>query len=769
MLRIRPAVIIIALAAMTLPLPAAAAPPPRAAQQSPRGRIADIRVVGNNRIEASTILSYMLLRPGDPFNPSLMDRSLKTLFATGLFSDVKLTRQGDTLVVTVKENPVVNRVAFEGNRQITDQQLSTAITLRPRAVFTAAAAEADRRTILGLYAAKGYYAATVVPKIIKLPENRVNVVFEINEGTATYISRIVFVGNHAFGPGTLSTVISSREEAWWRFFSSADSYNPTRVHLDEELLRRFYLRHGYADFRVQHVQAELSPDHRSFVLTFVLHEGARYHVSSVNVISHLPKVSGKSLLPLVTLSAGDWYDGDAVERSVQAISSRLQDHGYAFAEVHPDVARNTKTHSVALVFNVVEGPRVYIQRISITGNTRTQDQVIRRQFTLAEGDAFNAASIRRTQQRLKDLGYFSSVKITAVPGSAPDRVIVNTDVTEKATGQLTLGGGYSTDIGALVNAGLQENNIVGSGIDAGVNGLLAQRASQIDLSVTNPYFLGRNLLAGIDVFALTNNNQTISAYNENRVGFTTRLGYAFNQHVRQVWSYSLINRDIVNVPSTASPYVIADQGNSLLSQIGQTLTFDWRNSRIDPTRGFVVRVGTDYAGLGGNADFIRTRLDGAYYIPLEGALGRGWGVSVSAGTGYLVPIDHPPSIIDNFFLGGANLRGFADGGVGPHDAVTGDSLGGRFVWTQSTELRFPLPVNPDLGLSGRLFVDVGSDYGLKANHGPIVDFTAPRVGAGFGFSWASPFGLLSFDFGWAVVKKPFDQTQVFRFGFGTRF
>ncbi|MGH7070374.1 MAG: outer membrane protein assembly factor BamA, partial [Acetobacteraceae bacterium] len=546
--RLRFAVLILALAAIAAALPAyAEAPPPPSPAVRPAtlqpdpaqpatGRIAAIRVVGNQRIEPSTILSYMLLRPGDPFDPSLMDRSLKTLFATGLFSDVKLTREGDTLVVTVKENPVVNEVAFEGNRELTDADLRKGLSLQPRAVFTPAAAEADRRTILGLYAAKGYYGASVVPKIIKLPENRVNVVFEIDEGKATFISRIVFVGNHAFGPGTLADVVSSREEAWWRFFSSADSYNPDRVKVDEELLRRFYLRNGYVDFRVEHVQAELSPDRRSFVLTFVLHEGARYRVSSVKVVSHLPKVSGTPLVPLVELSAGDWFDGDAVERSVQAISSKLQNGGYAFAEVHPDVVPDAKKHTVALTLNVVEGPHVYIQRINITGNTRTQDQVIRRQFRVGEGDAFNAASIRDTQQRLKDLNYFGSVNITTAPGTTPDRVIVNTAVTEKSTGELTLGGGYSTDIGALLNAGLQERNIVGSGIDAGITGLLAQRASQLDASVTDPYFLGRNLLAGLDLFALTNTNQTISSYNENRIGFTTRLGYNFNDHVRQLWT-----------------------------------------------------------------------------------------------------------------------------------------------------------------------------------------------------------------------------------------
>ncbi len=741
------------------PVPAAAAP----------GRIAAIQVEGNQRIETSTILSYMLLQPGDPFDPSLMDRSLKTLYATGLFSDVKLARQGDVLVVTVVENPVVNEVAFEGNHELTDAQLSSAITLRARAVFTAEAAETDRDKILGLYAQKGHYAATVVPKIIKLPENRVNVVFEINDGPATFISRIVFVGNHAFSADTLSTVISSREEAWWRFFSSSDSYNPQRVEYDEELLRRFYLRNGYVDFQVTHAQAELSPDHRSFVLTFVLSEGSRYRVSSVSVVSHLPKVSGASLEPLLVIGKGDWYDGDAVQRSVQAISDKLQNGGYAFAEVHPQLTRNAGNHTVGLVFDVVEGPRVYIERIDVTGNTRTEDQVIRREFNLAEGDAFNASSIQATQQRLKDLNYFGTVNITTAPGSAPDRVIVNTAVTEKATGELTLGGGYSTDIGALLNVGLQENNIVGSGVNAGINGILAQRESSIDLSVVNPYFLGRNLLAGIDVFDITNNNQNIAEYSENRYGFTTRMGYNFNDHVSQEWDYSLVSRDIVDIASTASPYIFANSGTNVLSQIGETLVFDWRDSKIDPTRGFVIRGGADYAGIGGNADFVRLRADAAYYIPLDGWLGQGWGFAETGSYGDLIPIAHEQSILDNFYLGGTNLRGFEDGGVGPHDIATGDSLGGRFLWTESSELRFPLPVNPDLGLSGRVFVDVGSDWGFKENHGPIIDSAAARVGSGFGISWDSPLGLLSIDLGWAVKKEPFDQTQLFRFGFGTRF
>ncbi len=765
----------------------AAAGTPRAAATAPArrgpapGTIQSIRVVGNQRIEAGTIESYMLVQAGDPFDPDRLDRTLKTLYATGLFQDVSLQRQGDTLVVKVVENPIVNRVAFEGNHKLNDDQLRAVVQLRARGVYTPALAEADRQRIIAAYAAKGRYNTRVDPQIIRLDQNRVDVVFEIHEGSPTLTARIAFVGNKAFSEDRLREVINSREEAWWRFLSTSDEYDPEKVNFDKELLRRFYLKNGYADFQVKNATAELTPDRKAFFLTFTIYEGQRYRTAKVSIVSHLPKVPSATLTHDLQISDGDWYDGDAVGRTADAITQDIQDRGYAFVEVNPRITRHPETHTVDVVFDVGQGPRVYVERIDINGNTRTEDKVIRREFVLAEGDAFNETAVRRTRQRLNDLGYFENVTIQPQPGSAPDKTVLNTTVTEKATGELSFGGGYSTDDGFLLDVGLRERNLVGTGINAGINGVLAQRNTSVDLSVTDPYFLDRNLVVGSDVFYVQTNNLDVSQYEEKRVGFSTSAGYNFNDHLRQNWTYSLVGRTVYNVESDASYYIQNQAGYTLLSDIGQVITLDYRDSVLTPRTGYVVRLGADFAGIGGNAKFLRTKADAEYYIPLEKLTGSSdWYVSVSAGGGYLDPLNEQEQIIDRFFLGGDNLRGFQIGGAGPHDPSSGDALGGRLLWTQSTELHFPLPISQDLGISGRVFADVGgltqanfeNNSCPTATGGvcpPIYDSPAPRVGIGFGVSWQTPFGLINIDLTPFVVKQKYDQTQVFRFGFGTRF
>jgi outer membrane protein insertion porin family len=752
------------------------------------GTVSAIRVEGNQRIEEGTIRSYMLVAPGDPFDPDRLDRSLKTLYATGLFSDVNLRRDGSTLVVRVAENPIVNRIVFEGNHKLTDDNLRPLVQLRPRAVFTPALAQADRQRILDEYAKHGRYDARVEPKIIKLDQNRVDVVFEINDGDSTLISRIAFVGNHAFSEGRLKEIINSRQEAWWRFLSTSDSYDPDRVNFDKELLRRFYLKNGFVDFQVTSSAAEISPDRKGFFITYTLDEGERYRIGKVTVNSTLRNQPSDSFNSLVELDPGDYYDGDAVERTTTAISDAAQNRGDPFVDVKARISRNKDAHTVDLVFDVTDGPKLYVERIDITGNTRTKDKVIRREFRLSEGDAFNASLVRKSRQRLQDLGYFNTVGITTSPGSAPDKVVINAAVDEKATGELTVGGGYSTDAGALLSAGLHEKNLVGTGIDAGINGVLAQKRSEIDLSVTDPYFLDRNIVAGFDLFHTQNNNQNTAQYSERRTGFALRMGYEFNDHLRQALTYSLVDRSIYNVATTASLIIMDEAGQTLLSQVGQTLTLDYRDSRTDPHSGFVLRGGTDFAGLGGDAHFLRTKLDGTYFIPLDTLTGdNDWSIAVSGGAGYLFTLGHQEQIIDRFFLGGDNLRGFQSGGVGPHarpvtitsgpstgEQTSADSIGGRLIYTQSTELRFPLPISPDLGLSGRTFVDVGALYETSAptllgNTAKFTDSHTPRVGAGVGVSWKTPFGLINIDVAAPVIKKKYDQTQVFRFGFGTRF
>ncbi len=749
-----------------------------AARVAPGGAITAIKVEGNQRIEEGTIRSYMLVQPGDPFDPDRIDRSLKTLYATGLFQDVTLRRDGSTLIAKVLENPIVNRIAFEGNRKLNDEQLRGELQLRARAVFTPQLAQADRQRLLDLYAKRGRFAATVVPKVIRIDQNRVDVVFEVNEGDTTLVSRIAMVGNRAFSENRLREVINSREQAFYRILSTSDQYDPEKINFDKELLRRFYLKNGFADFEVKDATAELSPDRKAFFVTFTLSEGERYTVGQVSIDSKLRNLKGEELTPLLQIGTGDTYDGDIVERTTQAIQDAVQTRGYAFVDVKPRIARDRAKKTVDLVFDVTEGPRVYVERIDISGNTRTKDKVIRREFRLAEGDAFNAATVRRSRQRLQDLGYFNGVTVQPSPGSAADRAILSAVVDEKATGELTLGGGYSTDAGALLNVGLRERNLVGTGIDASINGVLAQRRSQIDLSITDPYFLDRNLVAGFDLFSVRNNNQDIAAYNESRTGGALRLGYEFNEHLRQAWTYTLVSRNVFNVQDGASIYIQNQKGTSLLSQIGQTLSLDYRDSRTEPHEGFLVRLGTDLAGLGGTARYVRTKLDGTYYIPLERYTGDSdWGIALSAGGGYLAQLGRQEKIIDRFFLGGDNLRGFQSGGAGPHavGATSRDSIGGRLIYTQSTELRFPLPISADLGLSGRAFVDVGSlsqVTRIGAINGvatDVVDNPTPRVGTGVGVSWKTPFGLINIDIAQAVVKRKYDQTQVFRFGFGTRF
>ncbi len=731
-----------------------------------------IEVRGNQRIEADTVRSYMLLQPGDTYDADRQDRSLKSLYATGLFRDVRISREGGKVIVQVAENPLVNRVAYEGNRKLSDANLNAEVQLRPRSVFTSQQVQADRQRILDAYARRGRFATSVEPKIIELDQNRVDVIFEVHEGDAALVARINFVGNSNFSDSKLREIVATREQAWYRFFSSSDQFDPDRLAFDRELLRRYYLRAGYADVQITNATAELSPDRSGFFLTYTIDEGPRYRVGKVDIVSNLRNLEADSLRPIAAreMETGDWYDGDAVERVTTALQDSANLRGFPFVEVQPRVTRDREARRVDLAFDVNEAPRIYIERIDITGNSRTQDRVLRREFRVAEGDAFNAAQVRRSRDRLRNLGYFADVQVSSSPGSAPDRAVLTTAVSERPTGEISLGGGYSTDAGFLIDTGIRERNLLGTGIDTRVGGTLAQRRSQLDISVTDPYFLDRNLAVGADIFYIQRNLLTIASYQERREGFALRMGYAFNDRLRQVWTYTLSNRTVYNIAPNASQYILEQKGTTLLSQVGQTLSYDWRDSLIDPHRGGLLRLGTDFAGLGGDAAYIRTRLDAVYHVPLEQYLGSPeYVLSFTGGVGYLQDLfNKRDRIVDRFFLGGENLRGFRIAGVGPRDTSTTDSLGGRFLWTQSTELRYPLPLPAELGLVGRAFVDVGS-LSQSAKGTNVADSATPRVGAGVGISWRSPFGLINIDLAQAVVKQRYDQTQIFRFGFGTRF
>ncbi|WP_424813755.1 outer membrane protein assembly factor BamA [Roseococcus sp. YIM B11640] len=728
----------------------------------------DIR--GNQRIEADTIRSYMLLQPGDAYDSDRADRSIRSLFATGLFRDVRIARDGSRLIVDIVENPLVNRVAFEGNRRISDDVLRNEVQLRSRSVYTSQLVQADRQRILDLYARRGRFAARVEPKLIELDQNRVDIVFEIQEGDAALVARINFVGNRAYSDSRLREVVSTKEEAFYRILSSSDTFDPDRLNFDRELLRRYYLRTGYPDVQIGAATAELAPDRSGFFLTYNIDEGPRYTFGTIEISSAFPSLNVNEIRRYLEISSGDWYDGDAVERSAQALADAANLRGFPFVDVQPRIVRDTENKRINITFAINEAPRIYIERIDINGNTRTQDRVIRREFRVAEGDAFNAAQVRRSRERIRNLGYFSDVQITNSPGSAPDRTILTTQITERATGEVSVGGGYSTDAGFLADFGLRERNLSGTGIDARLNTTLAQRRSQVDISFTDPSFLDRNLAVGADIFYVQRNLQTISQYSERRAGFALRAGYEFNERLRQSWSYSLVDRDVYNIQAGASRYITEQAGSTLLSQISQTLAYDTRDNLIEPRRGYLLRLGTDLAGLGGDVAYVRARLDGALFLPFERVFGDPDYVLTFFGSAGILSsfANKPDRIVDRFFLGGENLRGFALAGAGPRDLNTRDALGGRLMWTQTTEMRFPLPVPSEIGLIGRAFVDVGALWQTVSGPG-IGDTSAPRVGAGVGISWRSPFGLINIDVARAVVKQNYDETQVFRFGFGTRF
>ncbi|MHC4356690.1 MAG: outer membrane protein assembly factor BamA, partial [Planctomycetota bacterium] len=510
------------------------------------GTIEEVRVEGTQRIEPETVRSYLRVNPGESFDPLLLDASLKSIFATGLFQDVTLRRDGNTLIVTVVENPIINRIAFEGNERIDDETMTAEIQLRPRTVFTRAKVQSDVQRLVKLYRRTGRFGATVEPKAIQLPQNRVDLVFEINEGPETGIESINFIGNRDFSDGDLRDEITTSESAFWRFLSTTDTYDPDRLTFDRELLRRFYLSEGYADFRVLSAIAELTSDRRAFVITFTLEEGQRYKVGETDITTTLRNLDPTILRGDLETEEGDWYDASAVEKSIENLTETLGNLGYAFVDIRPRTKRNREAETIDLTFEIQEGPKVFVEQIDINGNLRTVDEVIRREFRLVEGDAFNSAKLRQSRRRIQNLGFFRSVDIDNQPGSTPDKTVIALDVEEQPTGDLSFGAGFSTTAGPLGNIGLRERNLLGRGQDLRLNFTLSADTSSLNLSFTEPYFLDRELAAGFDLFRITADKDE-SSFSQERLGGSLRAGYRLIENVRQVWRYTLQKEDITNV------------------------------------------------------------------------------------------------------------------------------------------------------------------------------------------------------------------------------
>ncbi|MDD3370771.1 MAG: outer membrane protein assembly factor BamA [Alphaproteobacteria bacterium] len=732
--------------------------------------INDIRVEGVQRLEPETVVSHLSLKKGDKATPEVLDAALKSLYATGLFYDAAVEMQGGTLVVRVDENPVINRVAFEGNDAISKDDLEKEVQLKSRMVYTLPHVERDVQRILDVYRRSGRFAATVEPKIVKLEQNRVDLVFEIVEGARTGVRAIKFIGNEHFSEGELREAVSTRESTWWRVFSSSDYYDPDRLNYDKELLRKFYLTEGFVDFRVLSAVAELTPERNDFFITFSVEEGPRYKFGKISVTSEIKGLDSETLRQFLLTKENRQYNADHIEKSISKLTAALGDRQYAFATVMPVPERHKETQTVDLNYIVKQGERVFVDRIDINGNTNTIDKVIRREMLVAENDPFNATALRRSEQKIKDLGFFSEVKVTPVDGAQPDRANVSVDVKEKSTGEAMVGAGYSSTDGPLGSFSVSQRNLMGRGQDMRFSATVSGRTKQIDTSFTEPYFLDRKLSAGVDLFATKTDNQDLSSYDVNSAGMTMRLGYPLSEEIRQKINYSFHADEITNVPSTASLYVQDQEGHSMTSSIGQSLIYDTRDSRLEPTLGFVTHLDTDFAGLGGSRKWFRLKVGGTQYYPLA----EKWIVSGTVEGGQIWSLDGATRINERFFLGGDSLRGFQYAGIGARDlsSTYDDALGGTRFARASVDLSMPTPLPPELGIKAHIFTDAGFLGDPDQNSISGTSMTTDEslhLSAGFGITWDSPFGPIRLDFAEPIIYKSFDKIEHIHFSFGTRF
>lgn len=734
--------------------------------QSSAPPISDIEIRGNQRIEAQTIRTYMTVVPGDSIDGSAINDTLKRLFDTGLFADVNIAIEGRSLVVNVVENPIINRVAFEGNRTTDDEELQTEIDLRPRIVYTKSRVQEATRRLIQLYQRNGRWGVVIEPKIIRLEQNRVDVVFEIDEGDVTAIRKISFIGNKRYSDSDLNSIVASREERWWRFLSSTDRYDPDRLAFDRELLRRHYLDNGYVDFLVKSATAELTPDRRDFFLTFNVEEGERFRYGTIDIETSIESLDLSQIEQNLEIESGAIYRSSELDDDVLALTFEAGRLGYAFVDINPSLDIDRENNVVNVTYIIDEGPRVYVERINIEGNVRTLDKVIRREFRLIEGDAFNTAKLQRSQQRVRGLGFFSDVQFETEEGSAEDRSIITVRVEEQSTGEISLGAGYSTDGGASGSAGIRERNLLGRGQDLALSFSVSEEDQLINLSFTEPYFLDRDLRAGFDVYRINNDFTDTSGYEQNVTGVRLRMGFPYNETLRQSLRLTVQQEEITNVDANASRSVREAEGTDEVLQVGQTLTFDERDSRINPTEGLFLSLNTELAGLLGDTQYISNTTTQEYHYEVF----DDYILSARLSQGAIVGLGEDVAINNRFSLGGATLRGFESSGVGPRDTSNNDSLGGNYFYRGTTEFRFPLPIADDFGLGGRVFNDFGSLWGLDDESGPTIeDENSLRAAAGFGVTYASPFGPVTVDFGFPYLKEDYDETENFRFNFGTLF
>lgn len=725
-----------------------------------------LEISGLQRVEKETVTSYLGLHNAQSVSRDQLDNAFKNLYATGLFSDINMENtENGVLKITVKENPLIDKRAFDGNKKLDDKILETEVQSAPNSLYNKAKVQQDVQRILDVYKRSGRYAVEVEPKIIERPENRVDLIFEIDEGPEAKIDQINFIGNAHYSSSDLQDVLMSKESRWYRIFSNASSYDAEKMNYDKELLRQYYNQRGYADFRVVSAVAELTPDKKAFILNFTLDEGPRYKIGDIKINSAISEVPLEALYKEVEFESGEWYNSKLIDESVSNMTEELGKKGFVFVDVIPTLNRHAADETVDVVFNIKEGERVFVNRINISGNTRTLDEVIRREFRLDEGDAFNVVKIRDSRRNIENLNFFSKVDIQSVPVDA-SKADIDVVVEEKSTGYFNVGVGYSTVNGALVQAGVTENNFMGKGQQVSLDASVSERSRNYNLSFTEPYFLNRRLSAGADVFYNDESFQDESSYDSYSMGGRLRMGWNYTDNLYQMVRYTLREDEIKNVKDYASYYIKKEEGKSTGSVIGQTLVYDKRDNAYRTKEGYYLSFGNDIAGLGGDEKYFKFDVRALKYYTLSDY----WTFKFFANGGYVVGYGgEDVRLSQRYYLGGNTLRGFQFGGVGARDRFTDDALGGNWIAYGGSELIFPIGLD-EVGIRGRTFFDIGMIGKPDDINTQIVEYSSkPRASVGFGFEWFSPMGKIDVDFGFPIMKEDYDKKEVFRLNFGTSF
>ncbi|MBF0610997.1 MAG: outer membrane protein assembly factor BamA [Magnetococcales bacterium] len=732
----------------------------------PANIIRGIRIDGIKRVEPETVKSYLSLEEGGEFDPVKTRKSIQALFKTGFFKDVELEREGNTLVVRVVENPMVDEVVFEGGEAYSAEDLKKITQIKSRSIFDRAKADRDLAALRQAFRIKGLFLAEVEMQIKHLDENRIKVVYKINEGEKSKVREVRIVGNNAFKDKELMKKMMIQPSGWFSWFSDDDTYDREKLLFDQEQLRNYYLDHGYAKARVETSVAELTADRSAFVVTHNVTEGDLYHFGAIRLQTDFNELPQEELEKKIEIVEGDMFSRGQLRKTLETLSDVIGDYGYAFMDVQPITDLDDENKKVDVLINIRKGRRVYLNRIEVSGNTRTRDEVVRRELRMVEGDRFSTSQVKRSKERLKNLDFFETVEVVTPSSGESDRVDVQVHVEEKSTGTFTIGAGYSSLDNFIGMSSISQNNFLGRGQRVVLSFALSSRITEFNISFSDPYFMGERVAFGMDVYNHQADRRNLSGYKQESYGTGFRFGFPISEYLTNWVSYGFANIELKDIPSYASRSIKEQAALSpyTVSTIGDALIWDSVDSKLVPTKGRRHKLGGDFAGVGGDVKYVRLSTDNSLFMPIfrENLVGH-----VRFRAGVIHPLgDRDIPMFERYYVGGSNsLRGFKNAGVGPR-TKEGEAYGGTHMETLSTELLFPFFALGDKGVRGVAFFDMGTVGNLDGVPVGTYNDNSIRMSTGAGVHWNSPFGPLKFELGFPLTKTEYDRTRTFDFSIG---